>query len=192
MVRYLVVDTETGGIDPKNSSLLTAQFSVYDDKFKLMDELYLEMKHQDEVYLVNPKALSINKIDLVKHNEVALTYQEARAELSQFLYTWSNHSELKLTVLGHNPNFDLGFITEYLIPKSEWEQFVSYRVRDTAGVAGMLQDLGIIPLNVSLSLGSLAKHFNVQQLHAHTANDDVKVTVEVYQEMLYTLKKEVL
>ncbi len=188
MERYLVLDVETGGVDSQTTSLLTGHFSVYDETFHLLDELYLEVKPTDEVYHVTASALKVNNINLVEHNLHALTYTEAAAKLLNFLYVWSMHGEVKLNVVGHNPNFDLGFVFEHLVSKADWEQNVSYRLRDTASIGNFLKDAGVIPSNVSISLGSLAKHFNVNQVNAHTASDDVKVTIEVYQEMLYKIR----
>lgn len=83
-MKYLVLDTETGGIGPE-VSLLSAYFRVLDENLNLLDELELFLKPNDGLYKVTAEALGINKIDLVEHEKKAITYREGGTKLFDFL-----------------------------------------------------------------------------------------------------------
>jgi DNA polymerase III epsilon subunit-like protein len=181
---YLVLDTETGGLDPQKHSLLTASFVVLDDDLKQVDKVDLSIA-PDEAYRVTPEALRVNKIDIVEHSQVAMDVLFARTKLCEFLDLWSKKG--RLTVVGHNVGFDLRFIYAQLLPQAEWESRCSYRVLDTQVVAQFLQLTGVIP-GGSASLKSLAMQFGVPQLEAHTASDDALVTAEVLRRLFGSVK----
>lgn len=184
-MKILAFDTETGGLDPRDSDLLTAYFEVIDQEYKTLDSLSLTVKPDGEALIkANPKALEINKIILSEHVKKAITYSEARDKLSRFLSKHSN-SRNKLTPMAHNISFDLGFVNMYLMDRKEWEQYVSYHTLDTGTLATALKFYGAIPSDYKLSLGSLADFFKVRRGDnvAHTAEGDVKVMIEIFKSM---------
>ena len=83
-MKYLVLDTETGGIGP-DVSLLTVYLGVLDENLNLLDELELFLKPNDGIYKTTAEALGINKINLVEHEKKAVTYREGGTLLFQFL-----------------------------------------------------------------------------------------------------------
>ena len=77
-VKYLIIDTETGGLVEHDPSLLSLYAYLTDSKLNYLDDIELKIKPDDEVYRVNPYALNINKINLVEHNKIAITESEAK------------------------------------------------------------------------------------------------------------------
>ena len=168
---YVIIDTETGGLSPKNNSLLSiALVCIKDGEFAGQVE-YL-IKHK--IYNVTPYALKVNKIDLVEHVKSKII------EMLKRIY-----GNDKPTVIGHNVAFDLGFIHEQLMPKVEWEQYCSYRNVDTAGIARYLIDCGIIN-SKKADLSSLMQYFNLGSEDSegrHTAIYDAVQTWELYKHL---------
>lgn len=180
---YVAFDTETGGLDA-DKSLLSVYFMILDENLNQLDELLLLVKPTDGVYHVTTGALGVNKIDLVLHDKKATTYDKAAEIVAKFLADHSANGKSKLTPIGHNVPFDIGFIQAHLVNRKLWETFVSYRLLDTATVGMFLRTAGLIPKTVTGSLGSYAEHYKVTKETAHTADGDVKMTVEILACML--------
>jgi DNA polymerase III alpha subunit (gram-positive type) len=182
---YLPMDNETGGL-PDEVSLLSTYLEVVDDKFNVIDSLELYVKPNDGIYKVEAEGLFINKINLVEHDKIAITYSEAGQKLFQFLKKNSRDGEIKLIPVGKNVQFDVGGLQRNLLGKKTMDRFVSYRLLDITAIALGLQIKGKLP-PMSLSLGSLAKYFNVYNQisgQAHEAKYDTKVTMLVFAKLL--------
>jgi DNA polymerase III alpha subunit (gram-positive type) len=183
----LCFDCETGGINPKESSLLTVYFVVLDDKYNAVEELELTIKNEkNEPYKVTGEALGINKINLVELHKNGISRGEAALKVADLIMKHSNNGKDKLICLGHQINFDIGFINEHLVNQEIWQKYVSYRTLDTATIANFLKLKGSIPKEVPGSLSSLAKHFqlNMDFELAHNAKFDVLMTVAIFEKML--------
>lgn len=180
---YLIIDTETGGIDPKNSSLLTLFIAAVDEQsLEVVATCDLAIKH--DVYKVTGEALRINNINIADHDLTASPLEEVIEELRAFLRVVSTHAKgEQLIPVGQNIAFDIGFIKEGL-PGLDWSKYVSYRVLDTQVIARFLQRVGKLPSDMSLSLRRLAEHYGVEDTSAHTAKGDVLVTLEVLRGMI--------
>lgn len=185
--RFILFDTETGGLDPKSHSLLTAHFKLLNDKFKPLKELSLSTLPFDDTYRVTPFALRVNRIDLANHSVSSIPPEQAGTLLLDFIRKESWLGENKLIPVAHNITFDLNFIYEHLIPKSEWEKYVSYHSIDTASIANFLKMTGILPANQSVSLGKLAAHYGIKTDGAH----DAKVDVEIMEKVLLEFQASV-
>lgn len=187
-MKLLGFDSETGGLDPKEASILTAYFEVVDEDFNTLDSLSIKVKPDDDLIKANPQALAVNKIDIEKHKLEAITYSQAKLQLKEFLAKHSSKYE-KLIPVAHNIDFDLGFVNTHLLSKSEWESFVSYRKLDTANLANFFQLCGWIPKSQKLALGSLAEYMEVKPTgELHTAEADVKVMLEILKSFVTNLK----
>ena len=191
--KYIFLDTETGGI-PLDCSLLTGYFLTVDDLGRPLEGLSLELCPDDRIYKVRAEAMSINKIDLVKHDQVAITYKEAKPHLYNYLNRVSGFGKVKLLAVGQNVNFDLGHIFDKLISRDSWNNFVSYRNIDIATVSQFLKDSGKLPENTKTSLRDLGKHFEVlsdyEDKFLHNAQFDVQLSVKVYFKLLELIKNK--
>lgn len=186
-MKYIGLDTETGGFE--GTSLLTAYLSVQDEDFNELDNLELIMKPKNGQYIVTAQALQINGIDLKLHDQKAITYEEAGTRLYNFLNGNSIMGSDKLIPVGHNVQFDIQKLIEFIISKGNWQKFVSYRTLDTGVVARACIQAGLIPSSVSGSLGSIAEHFNIDTSAAHTADGDVFMTMTVLEKMLELMRR---
>lgn len=210
--KYLFVDTETGGIGLDKSLLSLYATIVYqDDKvWTLGPELSLNVKPDDGIYKVEAGGLDVNKINLVEHDKVAITYRDAGRELYSFLDLWyrggvSGWEKQFYVPVGHGLSGDLQQIWDKLIRRPTWESMCTYRFTDTSAICKYLQCANKIPSVVS---GSLESCYNfavanssyylnqkdlelvntTQSLQAHTAKGDVYRTIVVFSFFLNLIK----
>jgi len=186
---YIAMDNETGGLH-EDVCLLSTYLEVIDEKFNVIDSLELYVKPNNGVYSVEAGGLAVNLINLVEHDKIAITYSEAGQKLFKFLQKNSQDGKIKLIPVGKNVQFDVSGLQKHLLSKPNMEKFVSYRQIDITGLAMSLQIIGKLPPDMSLSLTSLAKHFEVYDLlagKAHEAKYDTQVTILVYKELLEML-----
>ena len=181
---YITMDLETGGIGT-DCSLLTAYFGVLDKDMNLLDSLDLKVKpNESKPYVVHAQGMSVNKIDLIEHDKVAITESEAGKHTFAFLKQHSNNGKTKLIPIGHNVQFDILFIYEHLLTKKHFDQYVSYRKLDTGSIAQFFKYCGFIPEDKSGSLEYLAEAFGAKFLdRPHTAESDALMCVEILKEM---------
>jgi hypothetical protein len=204
MFYLLPLDIETGGIGLDKSLLtLFAKMVRWDGKqirqvqvnfdYELADyELDLKIKPNDGIYRVTGTAMEINKIDLAKHDKVAITEKEAGTKTYKYLekcYKVANavRSEpVKLIPCGHNVAFDIRHIKECLISEGSFNQFVSYRCLDTCSMAQGLRLVGKLPENLECSLKSLGEYFGIkpESGELHDAKYDTLLSIGVLEKLL--------
>jgi DNA polymerase III alpha subunit (gram-positive type) len=185
MSKYIAFDNETGGLNPE-TSLLTTYFAILDANFNKVDELELLLKpNNNEPYVVEAQGLEINKINLIEHDKVALTYSMGGQQLVQLLKKHFVGGE-RLIPLGHNVHFDILGINNHLLGAKTWNQYVSYRMLDTQIIARFMQTKGYISMDTAISLTSLGQHFNIHVPYggAHESKYDTLLTIEVYKALL--------
>lgn len=181
---YLAIDTETGGIKPEQGNLLSLYLAVLDKNFKMIDELDLLVKPDTGGYLVTAEALRINKIDLVAHNEKALTYKQA-SNLIKFFLSRHATEDAKLTLLGQNTGFDVDFLTHCVVAPDLWKSLVNYSgALDVGTIANYLKLKGLLPKELKISLGAICKHLGIPTGQAHNAKSDVLMSIEAIKKLL--------
>lgn len=181
-MKYLAFDVESGGTEVRHS-LLSAYFVVIDEDLKTVyGELELTIKPDNKDYVLTAEALSVNGINIIAHDAVAITESKASTLLYEFLKQHAPNGTTKLTPLGHNVAFDVEFIKEHL--SKNFNQFVSYRCLDTSSVAQFLKLIGQIPRDLGGSLKDLAAHFEVKPIaEFHTAKTDTWVVIDILRQM---------
>lgn len=198
-MNYIFMDTETGGLNPKLHSLLTAYFAVCNRNLDVIDELELQLKPSDLSKLnVTAKAMEeVNKINLEEHlkDPNTITYEEGREKLRELILKNKIKGKRKsLMPAGHNVAFDKEMIWEQLMPKEEFEENIHYRTIDTSSICGFLKDVEVFPEDLG-SLGSLVEYFKIPKGELHNAKGDVRMNIEVYKRMklmMQSRKKEMI
>jgi hypothetical protein len=180
---FLAFDCESGGIGDE-VSLLSVYFAVCDKDWNVLDELDLLIKPNDKdetgstLYKVTASALEINKIDLIKHDEVAITYSEAGQQVRNFLWKYSENGKIKLVPMGKNIKGDVDWINGSILGAKAWNQFVSYRLYDLTGLIIYLKRKGKLPANAPESLEGFATSIGIS-FQAHTAKGDTLAGIDV-------------
>lgn len=174
---YLFLDTETGGLDPAEHSLLTAHFALVDsESLETLKELSLAIR-PSEVYKVTAGALMVNKINLADHWQAAQPAWEAADQLRAFL--GEPHERPPLVPVGWNVGFDINFVRQQLLP--EWGELVSYRTIDLQSVVRFLADAGVMP-KVN-GLAGAAEFFGLNISGHHDAAFDTRLTMKVFRKV---------
>ena len=190
-MHYLWFDTETGGLNPKIHSILTAYFAICDKDLTLLDELYLQLKPEDLSQLnVTTEAMNVNKINLEEHlkDPNTITYAEGQKILMAFLAKNKIKGKRRsFQPCGHNIPFDEEFVWQQLVPKELWSKDVHYRRLDTSSICSFLKDMDILPQDVG-SLTSLVDYFGIPMGEAHNARGDVLMNIEVYKAIKSLMK----
>ena len=180
--KYLVFDTETGGLDASRHSLLTLGL-VAGGPEGVDESLELAVRH--EPYVVSAGGMKVNRIDLVAHHEMALGPAKAIEAMDIFLvrHFWDE----PVVLVGHNISFDIAFLRAFLESQGRsLEPRFSHRSVDTHAVAAALRDAGRIPAQVKLSSTALFEHFGivVPEEKRHTALGDALATHALYWKLV--------
>jgi DNA polymerase III epsilon subunit-like protein len=177
-MKILFIDTETGGLDAEKHSLLTIALAVYSDG-EIIAEKDWAVKHKD--YIVTIKALEVNKIDLIEHNKIAIESNIVVQEIMMFIF--NNFGNERPIIAGHNVEFDNGFMTRLFKYEYEvWAKHVSHRKLDTCSLINYLIVTGRANLE-SASLEESIKHFKIEVNSRHTAKDDVRATIALFEKI---------
>lgn len=189
-IRYLAFDLESGGIH-EGVSILTAYFQVLDKNMQPLDSLKLKVKPNDGIYSVQAEGLEINKIDLVHHDKIAITYSEAGGKLREFLVQWSDNGKIKLIPLGKNVGGDIKWVNQSMLGAKTWNMYVSYRVWEVTTLALAAQRIGKYPADESISLGALVEYFGIEIPGVlHDEEYDTLATIAVSEALLGLITDE--
>lgn len=183
---FLPFDCESGGIG--DVSLLSVHFAACDEDWKIIDELDLLVKPNDvdetgsTLYKITASALSINNIDLIAHDKIAMTYSHAGQVLREFLLKNSQNGKIKLQPMGKNIGGDVDWVTKNLLGKKTFNQYVSYRHYDITGVVTFLKRTGKLDQFAPESLSGLAEYLGIKA-QWHTAKGDNYAGIEVMRRL---------
>lgn len=179
MTKLLIVDTETGGLDPSKHSLLSIAFGVWEEG-ELIDTLSLNIQH--ETYTVSQRAMAINKIDLREELPNAFSPEQAKEIIWKF--TGVHFGMDRAPLVGQNVPFDIGFMKAFFNEK-EYDDLFSHRSIDTASIMRFLHVAGIADFPKA-SLDDGIRYFNISipESERHTALGDVFATAELLQQLI--------
>lgn len=180
MTRLLVLDTETGGLNPETDALLSVGLVDWQDGRVLRQQEILV----DAAGLnCDPKALAVNKIDLDLHHAYSVSRAEAAEQIRTFCQPMG-----RPWLAGHNVQFDIGFVRRLFTPEQLRATF-SHRVLDTMQVLAYLGHSGKIPDGIG-KLDQALAHFDITMpaSQRHTALADALATAALYSSLLGVLR----
>lgn len=191
MSNYIAAfDTETGGLNPETSDVLTFYMAIIDEDFKIVDELNLKLKPDGRLPVAEAGALRVNKINIPNHlaDPETITYSEANKRIVAFLKKYLKPGKYKnIRPLGQNVQFDLDYIWKHLVSRDEWSSLVHYAKIDTKLCVDFLKDCGWFPKDLG-SLGSVVEFLQIPKRDAHNAKEDTLMTIDVYKKLLDIMK----
>lgn len=185
-MRFVVLDTETTGLDPQKHSLLTIGLVVVDFPSGIVvDDLHIPVR--EDMMLLDPQAMEVNGIDLATHSENSFTVTEAVGIIANFL---GKHfpGKGKIRLAGHNVDFDISFLKRLwrLASANAPEWPFDYRTLDTASL-GYAEILGDPDRpNDTPSLDKMLHKYGItiEKQDRHTALGDAKATAHLIAAML--------
>jgi DNA polymerase III epsilon subunit-like protein len=187
-------DSETGGLSPETSDLLTFYMCVMDENFKICDELYLKLKPDGgRPPVTEAQALKINGINIRDHlaDPTTITYSEGKKQLQAMLGKFSQKigRSMNIRPLGYNVPFDENFTWKHLISREEWLQLMHYKRVDVMERVDFLKEAGWFPQDLG-SLGTVVDYLQLPKRAAHNAKEDTLMCVDVYRKLLELMKSK--
>lgn len=190
----MALDCETGGLNPKNADLLTFYVAFLDDNLKILDEIDLKVKpDNNRLPIAESGALRVNGINIQEHlsNPDTIVYSEAKnrlvALIKKYLKKRGRYSNIR--PLGQNTNFDILWMQEHILPKDEWDSMIHYAVIDTKAIVDFFKDCSYFPSDLG-NLGSIVEYLQIPKRQAHTAKDDTLMTIDVYRKLIDIMKSK--
>jgi len=194
--KYVLIDTETGGKNPRIHSLLSVCMtlvSISPTEIKALDSIYLEAKPLDGNYVVEAEGLEVNKINLVEHNKTAKPYPSVSLGLARWLHDVSPLTGYQLgqayQYIGWSPEFDVLAMQTHIYDTANERggltgKLFSRATLDVKSIALLHQSLGLLPPELNISLVDVAKHFNLDVSRAHNSKWDCYLTLEVLKNLV--------
>lgn len=182
--RLLFIDTETGGLNPDKHSLLSLAMVIWED-MEIIDSQ--ELLINDGILFVTKEALSVNKIDIEKHKQSAVSSSEAIEKIFLFI---SKHfpRQGKITLAGHNVHFDANFLRFFFSRNNkDFNKYFSHRIIDTSSILYYLYLSGNIKKK-AISSDEAFDLFGIDVDGRHTALGDAIATALLFTRLLYLIK----
>lgn len=191
---FVCLDTETGGLIPSKADLLTVYMGLFDEEFKLLEELDLKLKPNDErLPIAEAGALRVNGIDIQKHmtDPNTITYEEAKNKIMAMLkkYLKKNGRYSNLIPMAYNYDFDCKWLQHHILSEDDWNSVLHYGKIDPKICVDFLKDCQWLPKELG-TLVSAADFFQVPKRNAHNAREDVMMMVDVYKAILTLMKSK--
>ena len=182
----VVVDVETGGVDPQNSALLemcVVLMDINDEGHFMPTERFFEHVLPFENAELDPKSLAFNHIDPWQPLRFALDEKQALERLFAPIHKALKQSRCQRAVLvGHNAWFDLLFVKAAAQRAKVKLPFHAFTCFDTATLAGMMY--GQTVLAKAMKCARIPFDAN----EAHSAIYDAEKTAELFCTMMNNWK----
>jgi DNA polymerase-3 subunit epsilon len=182
--RILFIDTETGGLDPRKHSLLSIGMVIWED-MEIIDSQ--EILVNNGMLSVTDEALAINKIDLEKHKQTAVSSSQAIEEIFSFI---GKHFPRrgKITLAGHNVHFDANFLKVFFSRNNKnFSDYFSHRIIDTSSILYYLYLSGHIKQR-AVSSDEAFELFNIKVEGRHTAIGNAIATAKLFTKLLRMIR----
>lgn len=181
--KLLIVDCETGGLDPEKQSLLSIAALVWHDG--AIEDHWYGLIHED-VIVAEPAALKVNGLNLDTIRDEGFSPLSAVLEIQSMLQKHDMRRDVR--VCAHNAPFDVGYMKRlWRLANRPYEKTFSYRHLCTQGGALLLEQAGKVTLpGGKASLDALVSFFGIKlnREMGHNALADAYACAEV-------LKKEI-
>lgn len=172
----LVIDTETGGLSPREHSLLTIAGIAWSPEAQPRPLFSFYVK-EPQIY-TTPKAMEVNRVDLSKVESEGLTPKEAVDAIRYALDHHYGPSREPVMLCGHNIGFDVGFVERlYRMANAKYRDDFSKKTLDTIAIFQFFMAAGLIPpgkANGDRMFSSLG--IPIPDEHRHTALGDAWAT----------------
>lgn len=177
--KLLFLDTETGGIEPTESSLFSIGIVVWENGNTIFEnEIYIK----DMTYKTTAQALLINNIDISQIDKIGLDKLDVVKKLKKIKEQYFDND--RMTLVGHNVAFDVSFLKQlYKETGFSFLEDFSHRMIDTSSILQYLYFAKKLEENISSS-DKAFEYFNIEVEKRHTALDDCRATVRLFNELI--------
>ncbi len=191
---YLAFDTETGGLNENKVDILTSYFAIVTEDHQIIDELDLRLKPDNgRLPIAEAGALAVNKIDIGKHIEDSQTisYSEGKQKLVALIkkHLKRNGRFSNILPMGYNVPFDTRFVQKHLLDQETWESLLHYKSHDVMASVDFLKKCGWFPKTLG-SLSTVVEYLGVAKRDAHSAKEDILMTIDVDKKIMDIMKSK--
>ena len=176
--RFLVVDTETGGLDCQDHSILSIAGVSWtpNDEVKPVFDLFIK---ENEINTIE-KALKINKIDLNEVKSKGFSPKEAVSKIRGHLDAHFGFDRRPIQLVAHNAPFDLGFIRRlYRLAEQDMNLDFRDRALDSCSILQFLMISGKVKgFRASADVLFESAGVKIAEKDRHTAFGDAFATAK--------------
>lgn len=187
---YVVLDTETGGLNPKIHSLLEISAFIW-RPFKEIKPLFDTYVKEGEIRTM-PKALEINQIDLSEVQEKGLSPRETVILIKKALNKELGQTRKPVKLIAHNSSFDYGFLERLykLAGLSIHDDFYSRTIDSSSILEFMLLTGQVKGHRASADVLFEAADIKLDDSQRHRAHYDAFATAIALETLINKYKKE--
>lgn len=170
MREFLIIDTETGGLNPETDALLLLTMK----KFRSNEVLDVVLIPHGNI---SQTALDVNKLEISELIKNGLNPEQAIEEITYFI---NQNFVKKPVVVGKNVQFDIDFINKFT--NNLFANYISWRKIDLTDIA-LFKELEQDKQFEHLSLQKLCEHYDIEE-QWHTSLGDVLATERLLEKWL--------
>jgi len=177
IIKYAVMDTETGGFDPVDNALLEVAIVGIDEDFEVVSKIEFLIK-PGKGKRVHQSALDVNKIKMNVVEEEGIDVED----INEVIEEWFGKNRIMqpLIPVGHNYiKFDQKFL-RVNIPG--YSRFFSSDPIDT--LVASRKYVSNSSKMTKANLGAMRTEFGIEMINNHRAMDDALVNVEVFKKLV--------
>jgi DNA polymerase-3 subunit epsilon len=175
---FLVIDTETGGLNPEINSILSIAGVVWTPRGEIskLFDLYV----QEPTLNVEDQALKVNNINLEDVYKHGLTPEVAVGYIRGTLDAHFGTNRRPIQLVGHNVAFDLGFIRRlYRLAGANFKDDFRDRALDSCSILQFLMISGKIKgFRASADVLFESAGVKIDEKDRHTALGDALATAK--------------
>ena len=187
MITSAWIDTETTGIDPRDSGAFEIALLIYKGPKCVFEKLYHLNPLSDEVKW-SEEACQVNGVT----EKTILSYPPLETVVPELIADLQKHlPPEKYVFAGYCCGFDFGHIGALLFRGGFIVgDLFSKRLIDVFELVKRAADAGLLPKTQDHKLATMAKSLGIVHGTAHTAMDDIKAARQLY-ETIYRIQKGV-
>lgn len=179
-MKLVVIDTETGGLDPTVHSLLSVGMWTLDTDSRTLDNPLYFLVREPHIVTV-PQAMKVNGLKVGDIEKDGLDPHGALHLIRNYCRQVGD----KPSPAGHNIAFDMAFLNRLvrLTDTGDMGLPFHYRTVDVPSVLTTMYLAGVLPKDISSSQKAL-KYFGMERGSVHNALHDAECTGKVYLKLL--------
>ena len=178
MITSTWVDTETTGIDPRDSGAFEVALLIYQGKNCIFEKLYQLNPLNDEVKW-SKEAYNVNGVS----EETIRSYPPFEKVVPEIAADLQTHiPPEKYVFAGYSCPFDFGHIGALFFRAGiNHSDFFNGRLIDVYELVKKAAASGLLPKTENQKLETMTKALKIEHGIAHTAMDDIKATRRLYE-----------
>lgn len=187
-MKFVVIDTETGGIDPRHESLISVAAVLVDDLNIVAKREWFVL---EDPLVIRQGAWNTNRIDLADYFSKAVPPVQVVSEFESFVSEWRTEKG-RAVPAGHNVEFDVRFLGRlgWLANDQRFaDRLFTYHRLDSHSLMRALHVAGLVT-ELPTSLKHCCDYFGINIEGAHSALPDAIATAELIAQAVSLMRRD--